>query len=64
VLGSAVLSDVAVFLLVLLTLVGAVAWLGWWTLAFGAALFITLGVLVAALSPLKVVTREAANGAQ
>jgi len=59
VLGTAVLSDLAVFLVVLFTLAFTVAWLGgWWSLAVGTALFVTLGVLVAALSPLKVVASK------
>ena len=58
VLGTAVLADVAVFLVVLFTLVFAVALLGWWSFAVGTALFITVGVLVAALSPLKVVASK------
>ncbi len=58
VLGSGVFSDVAVFLLILLTAVGAVVWLGWWSLGVAALVFVSVGIIVAALSPLKVVGHE------
>src|SRR5688572_26150609 len=46
-LGTVVFSEVAIFLLIVLTILGAVVWLGWWALAVAAFAFAAVGVGVA-----------------